>query len=76
MLLMKWTLSWALTWSPSDISRALETRTLLENDPSPALGNKEEINELLSDDNVSTHLSSRDFSSWSSASLWRVTMVL
>ena len=41
MLLMKWTLSWALTWSPSDISRAFESRTLLENDPSPALDNKE-----------------------------------
>ena len=37
MLLMKWTLSWALTLSLRDISRALERRALLEKDPIPAL---------------------------------------
>ena len=44
MLLMKWTLSWALTSSLRDISSAFESRTLLENEPSPALDNKENYN--------------------------------
>ena len=75
MLLMKGTLSWALTSSPRDISSAFERRTLLENDPSPALENKE-FYRSTSSDIISAHLSILHFSSWSSASLCMVTMVL